>query len=53
MPAGTQGGKKKPLKAPKKVTVETEEDIEFKKNKWKRRKTARKELLQKQAAKKK
>ncbi|XP_955392.1 uncharacterized protein TA17800 [Theileria annulata] len=31
MPAGTQGGKKKPLKAPKKVEVLTEEDLEFKK----------------------
>lgn len=56
MPAGTQGGKKKPLKAPKKVTVETEEDIEFKKKQMEEKKkmeAARKELLQKQAAKKK
>ncbi|UVC49640.1 hypothetical protein MACK_003749 [Theileria orientalis] len=56
MPAGTQGGKKKPLKAPKKVCVVTDEDLEFKKKdaELKRKdEEARKALLAKMATKKK
>ncbi|EKX73232.1 conserved hypothetical protein [Theileria equi strain WA] len=56
MPAGTEGGKKKPLKAPKKVVIQTEEDIEFKKKESENRKlmeAARNELLAKKAGKKK
>ncbi|KAK2195956.1 bifunctional 40S ribosomal protein S1-3 [Babesia duncani] len=49
------GGKKKPLKAPKKIVIQTEDDIEFKKKELAERKAmeaARKELLAKQASKK-
>ncbi|EPT25131.1 translation machinery associated tma7 protein [Toxoplasma gondii ME49] len=56
MPTGNQGGKRKPLKQPKKASCEDETDMEFKKKQSQQAReeeAARKALLAKSAAKKK